>query len=153
LESFMDSNGDGVGDFEGLMRRLDYLESLGVDTIWLAPFQRSPNRDNGYDISDYYSVDPRYGTLGDCVELMHQARGRGLHVISDLVLNHTSDQHEWFQSSRSSPDSPHRDWYLWSKKRPEDWDEGMVFPGVQESTWTRDQKAKAYYFHRFYKHQ
>src|SRR5690606_2857255 len=84
---------------------------------------------------------------------MHQARGRGLHVISDLVLNHTSDQHEWFQSSRSSPDSPHRDWYLWSKKRPEDWDEGMVFPGVQESTWTRDQKAKAYYFHRFHKHQ
>lgn len=153
LESFMDSNGDGVGDLEGLMRRLDYLESLGVDTIWLAPFQRSPNRDNGYDISDYYSVDPRYGTLGDFVEFMHQARGRGLHVISDLVLNHTSDQHEWFQSSRSSPDSPHRDWYLWSKKRPEDWDEGMVFPGVQESTWTRDQKAKAYYFHRFYKHQ
>lgn len=153
LESFMDSNGDGVGDFDGLMRRLDYLESLGVDTIWLAPFQRTPNRDNGYDISDYFCIDPRHGTGGDFVEFMHQASGRGMRVIIDLVLNHTSDEHEWFQRSRESEDSPYRDWYIWSKERPEGWDEGMVFPGVQEATWTYDRKAGAYYAHRFYKHQ
>ena len=153
LESFMDSNGDGVGDFEGLIRRLDYLESLGVDTLWLAPFQRTPNRDNGYDVSDYYSVDPRHGSGGDFVEFIQQARGRGMKVIIDLVLNHTSDQHEWFQQARSSPDSPYRDWYVWSKERPKNWNEGMVFPGVQKATWTYDRKAREYYFHRFYKHQ
>jgi maltose alpha-D-glucosyltransferase / alpha-amylase len=153
LESFMDSDGDGVGDFKGLIRRLDYLESLGVDTLWLAPFQQTPNKDNGYDVSDYYSVDPRHGSGGDFVEFMHQARGRGMKVIIDLVLNHTSDQHEWFRQARSSPDSPFRDWYVWSKERPSDWNQGMVFPGVQRATWTYDRKAGAYYFHRFYKHQ
>src|SRR5690606_6851895 len=122
-----DSNGDGVGDFDGLVRRLDYLESLGVDTIWLAPFQQTPNRDNGYDISDYYCIDSRHGTGGDFVEFMHHARGRGIRVIIDLVLNHTSDEHEWFQRSRESEDAPYRDWYHWSKERPEGWDEGMVF--------------------------
>jgi maltose alpha-D-glucosyltransferase / alpha-amylase len=153
LESFMDSNGDGVGDFEGLVRRLDYLQSLGVDTLWLAPFQQTPNRDNGYDVSDYYCVDPRHGSSGDFVEFMHQAKGRGMNVIIDLVLNHTSDRHQWFQQSRSSPDSPFRDWYIWSKERPKGWNQGMVFPGVQKSTWTFDRKAGAYFFHRFYKHQ
>ena len=153
LESFMDANGDGVGDFDGLMARLDYLDSLGIDTIWLAPFQRTPNQDNGYDIADYYEVDSRHGTVGDFVEFMHHARGRGIRVIMDLVLNHTSDQHEWFQRSRASEDSPWRDWYIWSKDRPEGWDKGMVFPGVQESTWSYDRKARAYYAHRFYKHQ
>ncbi|HEX6923927.1 MAG TPA: alpha-amylase family protein [Longimicrobiaceae bacterium] len=153
LESFMDSNGDGVGDFAGLIRRLDYLESLGVDTLWLAPFQRTPNKDNGYDISDFYSVDPRHGSGGDFVEFMHQAASRGLRVIIDLVINHTSDQHEWFQEARSSPDSRFRDWFVWSPERPSDWKEGMVFPGVQKSTWTLDRKAKEYYYHRFYRHQ
>jgi maltose alpha-D-glucosyltransferase/alpha-amylase len=153
LESFMDADGDGVGDFEGLIRRLDYLQWLGVDTIWLAPFQRSPNRDNGYDIADYYSVDPRHGSGGDFVEFMHQAHGRGMRVIIDLVINHSSNRHEWFQEARSSPDSPRRDWYIWSKKRPPDWNQGMVFPGVQKATWTYDKKAKAYYFHRFYNFQ
>ncbi len=153
LETFMDVNGDGIGDFEGLMRRLDYLHSLGVDAIWLAPFQRSPNRDNGYDISDFYAVDPRHGSEGDFVEFMHHAHKRGIKVIIDLVLNHTSDQHPWFQRSRSDKNSEYRDYYVWSKEKPSDWNEGMVFPGVQQATWTYDKKAKEYYYHRFYEFQ
>ena len=153
LESFMDADGDGVGDFEGLIRRLDYLHSLGIETLWLAPFQRSPNRDNGYDIADFYAVDPRHGTAGDFVEFMHQAKKRGIKVIIDLVVNHTSDEHPWFQAARSDPESRYRDWFVWSRKRPSNWNQGMVFPGVQKSTWTRDEKAGAYYFHRFYEHQ
>ena len=153
LETFQDSDGDGCGDFEGLIRRLDYLEALGVGTLWLAPFQPSPNLDNGYDISDFYGVDPRHGSAGDFVEFLHQARTRGIKVIIDLVANHTSDQHPWFQQARSSPDHPKRDWYIWSKERPSDWNEGMVFPGVQKATWTRDPVAGEYYFHRFYPHQ
>jgi maltose alpha-D-glucosyltransferase/alpha-amylase len=153
VESFMDSDGDGVGDFRGLTRRLDYLHGLGVTAIWLMPFQASPGKDDGYDTSDYYAVDPRYGTLGDFVEFTHGAKQRGMRVLIDLVLNHTSDQHPWFKSARSSPDSPYRDWYVWSKKKPANADEGMVFPSVQKSTWTYDEAAKAYYFHRFYKFQ
>ena len=153
LESFMDADGDGVGDFEGLTRRLDYLHSLGVGTLWLAPFQRSPNLDNGYDIEDFYAVDPRHGTAGDFVEFMHEAAKRGIRVILDLVVNHTSSLHPWFQSARGDPASRWRDWYVWSKKRPKSWKEGMVFPGVQESTWTYDERARAYYFHRFFAHQ
>lgn len=153
LETFLDSDGDGVGDFNGLIERLDYLQFLGVDAVWLAPFQRSPNRDNGYDVADYYSVDPRHGTLGDFVEFMHQADRRGLKVLIDLVVNHSSDEHPWFQSARSSPDSPHRDWYNWSEKRPSNWNKGMVFPGQQDRTWTYDEEAGAYYFHRFYEFQ
>ncbi len=153
LETFMDQNGDGIGDFEGLAKRLDYLHALGIDAVWLAPFQPSPNKDNGYDIRDYYGVDPTHGSGGDFVEFMHQANKRGIKVLMDLVVNHTSDQHPWFQQARSSPDSPFRDWYVWSEKKPKDWNEGMVFPGVQKATWTYDKKAKAYYHHRFYEHQ
>jgi len=153
LETFMDANGDGVGDFEGLMRRLDYLHSLGVDALWLAPFYPSPNRDNGYDITDFYGVDPRHGSSGDFVAFMHGAKQRGLKVLVDLVVNHTSDQHPWFRAAREDEDSPYRDRYVWSKKRPPDWNEGMVFPGVQEATWTRDKAAGAYYFHRFHDFQ
>ena len=153
LETFLDANGDGVGDFEGLVRRLDYLDALGIDAVWLAPFQPTPNRDNGYDISDYYGVDPRHGSSGNFVEFVHQARKRGIKVLMDLVVNHTSDEHPWFRAARSDEDSPYRDWYVWSKKRPEDWKEGIVFPGVQQQTWTYDRKAKAYYFHRFYEFQ
>ncbi len=153
VETFADGNGDGVGDFVGLTDRLDYLHSLGIDVLWLGPFQPSPQRDNGYDVSDHYGVDPRYGSPGDLVEFMHQARRRGIKVVMDLVVNHTSVDHRWFQEARSDPDSPFHDWYIWSKKRPKDWNEGMVFPGVQESTWTYDRKAKAYYYHRFYEHQ
>jgi len=153
LETFQDSDGDGVGDFEGLTRRLDYLDALDVDTIWLAPFQPTPNLDNGYDIADYYGVDPRHGSAGAFVEFMHEARARGLRVIMDLVVNHTSDRHPWFQEARRSKDSRLRDWYVWSKRRPADWDKGMVFPGVQKSTWTFDRESREYYFHRFYQHQ
>jgi maltose alpha-D-glucosyltransferase / alpha-amylase len=151
--TFMDANGDGVGDFQGLMRRLDYLNGLGVTTIWLMPFQRSPYRDDGYDISDYYSVDPRYGSLADFVEFTHGAKQRGMRVLIDLVVNHTSNEHPWFQAARRDPESPFRDWYVWSKKKPPRAHEGMVFPGVQKTTWSYDDAAKAWYFHRFYDFQ
>jgi maltose alpha-D-glucosyltransferase/alpha-amylase len=153
VDSFMDGNGDGCGDFEGLTRRLDYLESLGIDALWIGPFQTSPNKDNGYDISDFYSVDKRFGSNGDYVEFMNHAKSRGLRVLIDLVVNHTSDQCEWFKQSRSDPKSPRRDWYVWSKKRPKNWKQGMVFPGVQKSTWTKDPEAGMYYYHRFYDFQ
>jgi len=153
VESFMDANGDGFGDFTGLMQRLDYLAGLGVTAVWLMPFQTSPGRDDGYDVSDYYNVDPRYGTLGDFVEFTHAAAMRGIRVIIDLVVNHTSNEHPWFSSARSDPASIYRDWYIWSKKRPPDAEKGVVFPGVQKSTWTYDDVARAYYFHRFYDFQ
>ncbi|SKB74720.1 alpha-amylase family protein [Dyadobacter psychrophilus] len=153
LETFMDANNDGTGDFEGLCNRLDYLHALGLDTIWLAPFQPTPNRDNGYDISDFYGVDPRHGSSGDFVSFIHKARKLGIKVIIDLVVNHTSDQHRWFQEARSSKDNAKRDWYVWSEERPADWNKGMVFPGVQKATWTRDKESKEYYFHRFYEFQ
>jgi maltose alpha-D-glucosyltransferase/alpha-amylase len=153
VETFMDANGDGIGDFPGLIRRLDYLQGLGVTAIWLMPFQPSPQRDDGYDISDYYGVDPRYGTLGDFVEFTHGCKQRGMRVLIDLVVNHTSDQHPWFQSARQDPTSPYRDWYVWSKSLPANSRDGMVFPGVQKTTWTHDMVAGEYYFHRFYEFQ
>jgi maltose alpha-D-glucosyltransferase / alpha-amylase len=150
VETFMDGNGDGCGDFEGLSRRLDYLESLGVDALWLAPFQPTPGRDDGYDIRDYYNVDPRFGSSGDFVEFMHEAEGRGIRVIIDLVVNHTSDQHPWFKAARDGRDARYHDWYVWAAKRPRDWQSGMVFPGVQRTTWTLERRVREYYFHRFY---
>ncbi|TCR71036.1 alpha-amylase family protein [Rhizobium sp. BK376] len=153
VESFMDANGDGIGDFQGLARRLDYLAGLGVSAIWLMPFQTSPGRDGGYDVSDYYNVDPRYGTLGDFVEFTHGAKQRGIRVLIDLVVNHTSDEHPWFQEARRDPGSRYRDWYVWSKEKPDGANQGMVFPGVQKTTWTYDREAKAYFFHRFYDFQ
>lgn len=151
--TYMDANGDGVGDFKGLLRRLDYLHGLGITTIWLMPFQTSPGRDDGYDIADYYSVDTRYGTLGDFVEFTHGCKQRGIRVIIDLVVNHTSDQHPWFKEARRDKNSPYRDWYVWSDKKPAGANQGMVFPGVQKSTWTRDKEAGAWFFHRFYDFQ
>jgi maltose alpha-D-glucosyltransferase/alpha-amylase len=153
VESYMDANGDGIGDFEGLTRRLDYIQGLGVTTIWLMPFQPSPQRDNGYDITDYYGVDPRYGTLGDFVEFTHGCHQRGMRVIMDLVINHTSNEHPWFQDARSNPKSRYRGWYVWADHKPPGAEKGVVFPGVQETTWTRDPVAKAWYFHRFYEFQ
>jgi maltose alpha-D-glucosyltransferase/alpha-amylase len=153
VATYMDANGDGIGDFEGLIRRLDYLQGIGVTAIWLMPFQTSPFKDDGYDIADYYSVDARYGTLGDFVEFTRACRQRGLRVLIDLVVNHTSDKHPWFLHARSNPDSPYRDWYVWSKKKPKGADAGVVFPGVQKSTWTYDDVARQYYFHRFYDFQ
>jgi maltose alpha-D-glucosyltransferase / alpha-amylase len=153
VEKYMDANGDGIGDFEGLSARLEYLAGLGVTCVWLLPFYRSPNRDNGYDVSDYYSVHERHGSLGDFVEFMNHARALGIRVITDLVVNHTSKEHPWFQHARRDRKSPFREWFVWSKERPADHNQGMVFPGVQKTTWTHDRAAKEYYFHRFYDFQ
>jgi maltose alpha-D-glucosyltransferase/alpha-amylase len=151
--TYLDTNADGIGDFRGLLRRLDYLQGLGATAIWLLPFQPSPGRDDGYDVSDYYGVDPRYGSLGDFVEFTQGCRQRGLRVLIDLVVNHTSNQHPWFQEARKDPESKYRDWYVWSKKKPRNANKGMIFPGVQKSTWDYDDAAKAWYFHRFYDFQ
>ncbi|MEV4713074.1 alpha-amylase family protein [Micromonospora sp. NPDC049374] len=153
IDTYADSDGDGVGDIRGLIGRLDYLARLGVTCLWLHPIHPSPNDDDGYDVTDFYNVDPRFGTLGDFAELLHQANNRGIRVIIDLVVNHTSDQHPWFVSARSSPDSPYRDWYVWSDQEPADRHQGMVFPGEQHETWTYDRTAKAWYYHRFYRFQ
>ncbi|HEX3129665.1 MAG TPA: alpha-amylase family protein [Thermoanaerobaculia bacterium] len=153
VETFQDGDGDGIGDFRGLSARLDYLSSLGVTCLWLLPIHPTPNLDNGYDVQDYYGVDPRLGTLGDFVEFMHRARERGMRVLLDLVVNHTSSQHPWFQSARASRKSPYRDFYVWSETLPKNAHEGMVFPGYQDAVWTWDEAAGEYYFHRFYAHQ
>jgi maltose alpha-D-glucosyltransferase / alpha-amylase len=153
VDAFQDSNADGIGDFVGLTNRLDYLDALGVTCIWLQPFYPSPRRDHGYDVVDYYSVHPALGTLGDFVDFLRVARGRGIRVIIDLVVNHTSDQHPWFLEARRDKESPYRDYYVWADEAPDGANAGMVFPGVESSTWTRDEVAGAYYFHRFYRHQ
>jgi maltose alpha-D-glucosyltransferase/alpha-amylase len=153
VATYMDANGDGVGDFQGLLRRLDYLQGMGITALWLMPFQCSPGRDDGYDVSDYYGVDPRYGTLGDFVEFTHGCKQRGMRVIIDLVVNHTSNEHPWFKEAYSAPYSKYRDWYVWSAKRPKDANTGMVFPGVQKSTWSYEKSARQWYFHRFYDFQ
>jgi maltose alpha-D-glucosyltransferase/alpha-amylase len=148
---FQDSDGDGIGDFQGMVSRLDYLARLGVTTIWLNPIHPSPRRDGGYDVCDYYGVHPRLGSLGDFATLMREADERGIRVMLDLVVNHTSDAHPWFQAARSDPGSPFRDWYVWSETEPPDRFEGMVFPGVEDETWTYDTTAGAWYRHRFYR--
>ncbi|NEU58083.1 alpha-amylase family protein [Halorussus sp. MSC15.2] len=155
VEAFADGDDDGVGDFEGMADRLDYLESLGIDCIWLLPFYPSPNRDNGYDVTDYYGVDDRHGTLGDFVEFVRETDRRGLRVIVDLVVNHTSDQHPWFQKARKDPDSKYRDYYVWQEDPPDDPDphRGPVFPGEEDTVWSYDQAAEAFYYHRFYHFQ
>lgn len=151
--AFKDSDGDGRGDFKGLIEKLDYIQALGVDAIWLAPFQPSPGKDDGYDVADFYGVDDKLGTGGDFAELVFQAKKRGLKIIIDLVINHTSDQHPWFQQARKSQGSKYRDWYIWSDKLPKDYDKGMVFPGVQKAVWKMDSVSRQYYYHRFYDFQ
>lgn len=153
VETFQDSDGDGVGDIAGLIGRLDYLARLGVTCLWLHPIHPSPDRDDGYDVTDFYGVNPRIGSLGDFVEFIQRAKNRGIRVMIDLVVNHTSDEHPWFQASRSSREDSHRDWYLWSVTEPDHATEGTVFPGVQERTWTYDDQAEAWYHHRFYDFQ
>ena len=153
VEKYQDANGDGVGDFEGLMRRLDYLQGLGVTCVWLQPFYPSPNRDNGYDVSDFYGVHERHGSLGDFVAFMQHAEALGIRVIVDLVVNHTSIDCPWFQAARSDRKSHYRDWYVWADERPKNHKDGIVFPGEQMSTWDFDRRAGQYYFHRFYRHQ
>jgi maltose alpha-D-glucosyltransferase/alpha-amylase len=151
--TFQDGNDDGYGDFRGLTGRLEYLASLGVTCLWLLPFYPTPDKDNGYDITDFYGVDPRHGSLGDFVEFVHEAHALGLRVVLDLVVNHTSDEHPWFRAAREDPASPYRSWYVWSRTRPADHREGIVFPGPQKTTWTWDERARQYYFHRFYPFQ
>ena len=152
--TYMDSNGDGVGDFAGLMRRLDYIQGLGVTAIWLMPFQSSPGRDDGYDICDYYNVDERYGTLGDFVEFAHGAQQRGIRVIIDLVVNHTSDQHPWFQASRKAPlGHRKRNYYVWSDDPNRYAGTRIIFSDTEKSNWTLDPISKQYYWHRFFSHQ
>ncbi len=152
--TYMDANGDGVGDFKGVLRRLDYLQGMGITALWLMPLQTCPlvaMMDD--DIADYYNVDPRYGTLGDFVEFTRGCSQRGIRVLIDLVVNHTSNEHPWFRDACRDPKSRYKDWYLWSAKKPKDAESGMVFPGVQKSTWTWEKNARAYYFHRFYDFQ
>jgi len=152
VETYADSDGDGVGDFRGLIDRVDHLADLGVTCLWLMPFYPSPNRDDGYDISDYYGVDPRLGTLGDVVEFLRTAKDRGMRVIVDLVVNHTSDEHPWFTESRSSLEAARRDWYVW-RPEPSDHPAGLAFPDKETSNWQRDRRTGEYYLHRFYRFQ
>jgi len=153
VRAFYDSNGDGIGDFEGLAQKLDYLRDLGVDTIWLMPFFPSPLRDDGYDISDYTSVHPSYGTLDDFKKFLVAAHERQIKVIVEMVLNHTSDQHPWFQESRSSRDNPRRDWYVWSETDTLYKGTRIIFIDTEMSNWAWDPISKSYYWHRFFSHQ
>ena len=153
VESFMDANGDGTGDFQGLTRSLDYLAGLGITCIWLLPFFPTPNRDHGYDISDYLNVDPRYGTLGHFVEFLDAAEERGIRVIIDLVLNHTSVDHPWFQEARKDKHSQYRKYYIWLDKKPSNPNEDIIFAHHQNGNWEYDEVAGQYYYHTFYQHQ
>ncbi len=153
VRGFYDSDGDGVGDFRGLTEKLDYLEWLGVDCLWLLPMYESPLRDGGYDIADYYKILPQYGTLEEFKEFLDSAHSRGIRVITDLVLNHTSDRHPWFKEASSSPDSPKRDWYVWSDT-PEKYREArIIFTDTEKSNWTWCESARGFYWHRFFSHQ
>ncbi len=153
VDSYDDANGDGSGDFRGLRLRLPHLARLGVTCLWLNPIHPTPHRDAGYDVSDYYAVDPRLGTLGDFVELVHEAADHGIRIVIDLVVNHTSDQHPWFVAAKADPESPYRDFYVWSKDEPADRFQGLVFPGEQKETWSWCEEADAWYYHRFYDFQ
>ena len=153
VRAFYDSNNDGIGDFPGLMQKLDYVQDLGVDALWLMPFFPSPLRDDGYDISDYYSVHPSYGNLEDFKVFLNAAHLRGIRVIIELVLNHTSDQHAWFQQARSSRDNPKRNWYVWSDTDDHYKDARIIFLDTELSNWAWDPVSKSYYWHRFFSHQ
>ncbi|MGO0577829.1 alpha-amylase family protein [Ornithinimicrobium panacihumi] len=156
IETFLDADGDGIGDIEGLTRRIDYLAELGITCLWLMPFYPSPDRDDGYDITDYLGVDERLGDVGRVVELLRLAHDRGIRVIADLVVNHTSDQHPWFKASRKEKDpakNPYRDYYIWRSDEPGDTSDEVVFPDQEDSIWEKDDKTGEWYLHHFYKHQ
>src|SRR5919107_4085385 len=153
VRAFHDSNADGSGDLQGLIGKLDYLQWLGVDCLWLPPFYDSPLRDGGYDVSDYNSVLPEFGTLPDFTELVSQAHARGLRVIVDLVMNHTSDQHPWFQASRSDPTGPYGDYYVWSDTDERYQDARIIFVDTEQSNWTFDAVRRQFFWHRFFSHQ
>ncbi|WP_276373536.1 maltose alpha-D-glucosyltransferase [Chryseolinea sp. H1M3-3] len=154
IKAFRDGNGDGIGDFQGLMEKLDYLQDLGVNTIWLLPFYPSPQKDDGYDIADYYNINPAYGDIKQFKQLLKEAHYRGLRVITELVINHTSDQHPWFQRARKAPkDSPYRNFYVWTDDPTQYKDVRIIFQDFESSNWTWDPVAKQYYWHRFFHHQ
>jgi maltose alpha-D-glucosyltransferase/alpha-amylase len=153
VKAFQDANGDGVGDFQGLTQRLDYLQDLGVDCLWLLPFFPSPLRDDGYDIADYDAVSPLYGSMEHFREFLAEAHRRGMKVVADLVVNHTSDQHAWFQEARRDSGSPKRDYYVWSDTDRKYGGARIIFVDTEKSNWTWDPEAKAYFWHRFFSHQ
>jgi maltose alpha-D-glucosyltransferase / alpha-amylase len=153
VKSFYDSNADGIGDFRGLVEKLDYLKDLGVDCIWVTPFYPSPLKDDGYDIADFYGVHPDFGTLQDAKLFIKEAHRRNLKVMFDLVMNHTSDQHPWFQEARSDPKSPRRGYYVWSDTDDKYKDARIIFTDTERSNWTWDPVAKQYFWHRFFSHQ
>ncbi len=153
IRAFCDSNGDGKGDIPGLISKLDYIKDLGIDCIWILPIYPSPLKDDGYDIADYYGIHPDYGTLEDFKKLIEEAHKRNLRVVADLVLNHTSDQHPWFQKSRSDPDSKYRDYYVWSETDDKYSEARIIFLDTEESNWTYDEEAGMYFWHRFYSSQ
>jgi maltose alpha-D-glucosyltransferase/alpha-amylase len=153
VKTFQDSDGDGWSDFQGLIDRLDYLEELGVDCVWVRPFYPSPLRDNGYDVADYYEVDDRLGTLEEFGEFVDRAHDRGIRVITDLVVNHTSTDHEWFQRAREDPESKYHDYYLWTSHVEAAHRTGNIFPEYEEGVWSYDDVAGKHYFHQFYSHQ
>jgi len=153
VETFYDWNGDGTGDIRGMTERIEYLYDLGVTCLWLMPFYPTARNDDGYDITDFYGVDPRLGTHGDFVELVRTARASGLRVVIDFVMNHTSDAHPWFKSARRSKDDAYRDYYVWSATEPKSSPKDVVFPDQEDSLWERDPKTNEWYLHHFYKHQ
>ncbi|HEV3098424.1 MAG TPA: maltose alpha-D-glucosyltransferase [Candidatus Udaeobacter sp.] len=153
VRTFCDSNADGIGDFRGLTSKLDYLQELGINTIWLLPFYPSPLRDDGYDIADYTSVHPSYGTLQDFKDFLNAAHNRRIRVITEMVVNHTSDQHPWFQEARSSRENPKRDWYVWSETDTRYQGVRIIFVDTEMSNWAWDPISKSYYWHRFFNHQ
>lgn len=154
IKAFFDSNGDGIGDFEGLLQKLDYLEDLGVTAIWLLPFYPSPLKDDGYDIADYYTINPSYGDIKTFKKLIEEAHQRGLKIITELVINHTSDQHPWFQRARRAPvGSKYREYYVWSDHPDKYKDARIIFTDTEPSNWTWDPEANAYFWHRFFSHQ
>ena len=153
VETFNDSDGDGIGDLVGLTQRMDYLAELGVTCLWLMPFYPTPDRDDGYDVTDLFGVDSRLGTHGDLVELVRTADDRGIRVIADLVVNHTSDQHPWFKAARRSKDNPYRDYYVWRADPPPDTTDKVVFPDKEDSIWELDERTGEWYLHHFYSHQ
>ncbi len=153
VQTYLDWDDDGMGDLPGLAERIDYLAELGVTCLWLMPFYPTADRDDGYDITDYYGVDPRLGTPGDFVEVVRTARDRGMRVIVDLVVNHTSDRHPWFRSARSSRTSPFRDYYVWRADAPPDTSSDVVFPDQEDSIWEYDEKTEEWFLHRFYRTQ
>jgi trehalose synthase len=153
IETFYDSTGDGTGDIRGMTDRLEYLTDLGVTCLWLMPFYPTARKDDGYDITDFFGVDSRLGTLGDFVELVRTAKSNGIRVIIDFVMNHTSDQHPWFKSARRSIDDPYRDFYVWSATEPKSSAKDVVFPDEEDSIWELDPRTNQWYLHHFYKHQ